>query len=74
MLGGVKAHYDCINAFSETDFTEHLKKIDILSLSATVTTTRSFPSAPLLFSPQSCSRTPAQGLSRLSARHGHHSR
>jgi non-heme chloroperoxidase len=29
MLGGVKAHYDCIQAFSETDFTEDLKKIDI---------------------------------------------
>jgi non-heme chloroperoxidase len=28
MLGGVKAHYDCIKAFSETDFTEDLKKID----------------------------------------------
>jgi non-heme chloroperoxidase len=29
MLGGMKAHYDCIEAFSETDFTEDLKKIDI---------------------------------------------
>ena len=29
MTGGVKAHYDCIKAFSETDFTEDLKKIDI---------------------------------------------
>jgi len=29
MQGGVKAHYDCIKAFSETDFTEDLKKIDI---------------------------------------------
>jgi non-heme chloroperoxidase len=29
MLGGVKPHYDCIKAFSETDFTEDLKKIDI---------------------------------------------
>jgi non-heme chloroperoxidase len=29
MLGGVKAHYDCIKAFSETDFTEDLKRIDI---------------------------------------------
>ncbi len=29
MVGGVKAHYDCIKAFSETDFTEDLKKIDI---------------------------------------------
>jgi non-heme chloroperoxidase len=29
MMGGVKAHYDCIKAFSETDFTEDLKKIDL---------------------------------------------
>jgi non-heme chloroperoxidase len=29
MLGGVKPHYDCIKAFSETDFTEDLKRIDI---------------------------------------------
>lgn len=29
MMGGVKAHYDCIKAFSETDFTEDLKKIDV---------------------------------------------
>jgi non-heme chloroperoxidase len=29
MMGGAKAHYDCIKAFSETDFTEDLKAIDI---------------------------------------------
>jgi non-heme chloroperoxidase len=29
MVGGVKAHYDCIAVFSETDFTEDLKKIEI---------------------------------------------
>jgi len=29
MQGGAKAHYDCIKAFSETDFTEDLKKIEI---------------------------------------------
>ena len=29
MMGGTKAHWDCIKAFSETDFTEDLKKIDI---------------------------------------------
>jgi non-heme chloroperoxidase len=29
MLGGHKGEYDCIKAFSETDFTEDLKKIDI---------------------------------------------
>jgi len=28
MAGGAKAHYDCITAFSETDFTEDLKAID----------------------------------------------
>jgi non-heme chloroperoxidase len=28
MMGGAKAHYDCIKAFSETDFTEDLKAID----------------------------------------------
>jgi non-heme chloroperoxidase len=32
MMGGIKAHYDCIKAFSETDFTEDLKKIDIPTL------------------------------------------
>ncbi|MDB5444221.1 MAG: non-heme chloroperoxidase [Phenylobacterium sp.] len=29
MMGGIKAHYDCIKAFSETDFTEDLRSIDI---------------------------------------------
>ena len=28
-MGGAKAHYDCIKAFSETDFTDDLKKIDV---------------------------------------------
>ncbi len=32
MLGGVKAHYDCVEAFSETDFTEDLKKFDVPTL------------------------------------------
>jgi len=32
MLGGIKPQYDCIKAFSETDFTEDLKKIDIPTL------------------------------------------
>jgi len=32
MMGGVKAHYDCIKAFSETDFTEDLKKIEVPTL------------------------------------------
>jgi non-heme chloroperoxidase len=29
MQGGAKAHYDCIKAFSETDFTDDLKTIDV---------------------------------------------
>ncbi|HEV7257898.1 MAG TPA: alpha/beta hydrolase [Bosea sp. (in: a-proteobacteria)] len=32
MMGGAKAHYDCIKAFSETDFTEDLKAIDLPTL------------------------------------------
>jgi non-heme chloroperoxidase len=28
-MGGAKAHYDCIKAFSETDFTDDLKRIDV---------------------------------------------
>ncbi|HEX3228515.1 MAG TPA: alpha/beta hydrolase [Pyrinomonadaceae bacterium] len=32
MLAGHKAAYDCIKAFSETDFTEDLKKIDVPTL------------------------------------------
>ena len=29
MMGAANAHYDCIKAFSETDFTEDLKKIEV---------------------------------------------
>ncbi|MGV3456231.1 alpha/beta fold hydrolase [Sphingomonas sp.] len=32
MAGGTKAHYDCIKAFSETDFTEDLKAITVPAL------------------------------------------
>jgi non-heme chloroperoxidase len=32
MQAGFKAVYDCIKAFSETDFTEDLKKIDVPTL------------------------------------------
>jgi non-heme chloroperoxidase len=28
-MGAANAHYDCIKAFSETDFTEDLKAIDV---------------------------------------------
>jgi non-heme chloroperoxidase len=29
MMGRIKAHYDCIKAFSETDFTDDLKAIEV---------------------------------------------
>jgi non-heme chloroperoxidase len=32
MQGGVKGEYDCVKAFSETDFTEDLKKFDVPTL------------------------------------------
>jgi len=32
MMGGAKAHYDCIKAFSETDFTEDLKALQVPTL------------------------------------------
>jgi len=32
MMGGIKSIYDCIKAFSETDFTEDLKKFDVPTL------------------------------------------
>ncbi|MBW8727763.1 MAG: alpha/beta hydrolase [Inquilinus limosus] len=34
MIGGAKAQYDCIKAFSETDFTEDLKAIEVPTLVA----------------------------------------
>jgi hypothetical protein len=32
MMGGAKAHYDGIVAFSQTDFTEDLKKVTVPAL------------------------------------------
>lgn len=29
MMGGIKPHFDCVKAFSETDFTEDLKSVDV---------------------------------------------
>lgn len=29
MMGGIKAHYDCIKAFSETNFTDDLKSVEV---------------------------------------------
>ncbi len=32
MMGGIKGHYDCVKAFSETDFTNDLKRMSIPTL------------------------------------------
>ena len=32
MMGGIKPHYDCIKAFSETDFTADLKRFNVPTL------------------------------------------
>lgn len=32
MMGGLKGQYDCIKAFSETDFTDDLKRVDVPTL------------------------------------------
>lgn len=42
MMGGIKAQYDCIKAFSETDFTKDLKKIEVPRWYYTAKTTRLF--------------------------------
>ncbi|MFC8391361.1 alpha/beta fold hydrolase [Streptomyces sp. NPDC057238] len=50
MTGAANAHYECIKAFSETDFTEDLKKIDVPVLVAHGTDDQIVPyedSAPL---------------------------
>ncbi len=42
-MGGIKAHYDCIKAFSETAFKD-LKMIDVPTLYSMAWTTRLCPS------------------------------
>ncbi len=67
MMGGTKAHYDCIKAFSETDFTEDLKTIDVPCWSCTATTTRSSDSRLGAADDSSCSRRASSRLQGLPA-------
>ena len=53
MMGGAKAHYDGIVAFSQTDFTEDLKKIMCRCWSCTARTIRSSPMSRPARSPPS---------------------
>jgi len=45
MLGGAKAQYDCIKAFSETDFTEDLQDLRVPVLIMRGEDDRNVPSA-----------------------------
>ena len=72
MMGGAKAHYDGIKAFSETDFTEDLKAIDVPTLVMHGDDDQIVPyadSAPL--SAKLAEERHAEDLSRLPARHAY---
>ena len=74
-MGGAKAHYDCIKAFSETDFTEDLKAIDVPTLVMHGEDDQIVPFAdagPL--SAKLLKTRHAEDLPGLSARHVHHAR
>ena len=72
MMGGAKAHYDGIVAFSQTDFTEDLKKITVPVLVMHGDDDQIVPyadSGPL--SAKLRQERDAQDLQRLAARHAH---
>ena len=73
MMGGAKAHYDGIVAFSQTDFTEDLKKISVPVL---VHARRRRPGRALrrlrAAVREARAARDAQDLPRLPARHAHH--
>ncbi len=70
MLAGLPAAYDCIKAFSETDFTEDLKKFDVPTLIIHGDDDQIVPIAdagPL--ASETDQRRGAQGLQGCAARH-----
>ena len=74
-MGGIKAHYDGIKAFSETDFTEDLKAIEMPVLVMHGDDDQIVPyanSAPL--SAKLLKHGTLEDLSRASARHVHDAR
>jgi pimeloyl-ACP methyl ester carboxylesterase len=73
MMGGAKAHYDGIVAFSQTDFTEDLKKITVPVLVMHGDDDQIVPyadSGPLVG--QAAEERHAENLQGLSARHADH--
>jgi hypothetical protein len=58
MQAGHKNTFDCVKAFSETEFTDDLTKLDVPTLVFTATTTRSCRSVPRLLPHRNSSKTP----------------
>ena len=75
MMGGAKAHYDGIKAFSETDFTEDLKAIDVPDPGDARRRRPGRADRRLGRAvDQAAQARDAQGLPGLPARHVHHAR
>ena len=71
-MGGMKAGYDCIKAFSETDFTEDLKKFDVPTLVLHGDDDQIVPIAAAGSAVrEDCEGRQAEGVSGLSARNAH---
>ena len=72
MMGGMKAGYDCIKAFSETDFTEDLKKFDVPTLILHGDDDQIVPIGAAALQSSKLVKGRAEGLSRFPARHANH--
>ena len=73
MMGGAKAHYDCIKAFSETDFTDDLKKITVPVFVMHGDDDQIVPYAELrAIVGQTAQERDAEDVQRFSARHAGH--
>ena len=72
-MGGSKALYDCVKAFSETDFTEDLKAIDVPVLILHGDDDQVVPIADsALLSAKLRENGHAEGVSGSAPRHVHH--
>jgi non-heme chloroperoxidase len=75
MMGGAKAHYDGIKAFSETDQTEDLKSIDVPTLVMQGEDDQVVPYKRRCLAPgQAPQASHSEALSRFPAWHAHHLR
>ena len=75
MMGGAKAHYDGIVAFSQTDFTDDLKKIAVPVLVIVGDDDQIVPYAEFRAAiGKAAEKRHSQNLSGLSSRHAYHAR